>query len=110
MFTITDEAAEKVKEVLEAEGKSDWGLRILIAGSSCCGPSYAMDLEKDSRDGDEIIEKNGLKVFADQDTYGKLKGMKMDFIDDGQSQGFVIKMEGPDAAPPSCGCSSGSCG
>ncbi len=32
MITITDEAANKAKEILKQEGKEDWGLRIYIAG------------------------------------------------------------------------------
>ena len=27
------------KEILESEGKSEWGFRFYTAGSSCCGPS-----------------------------------------------------------------------
>ena len=40
MLTVTNIAVEKAKEVLEAEGKAGWGLRIFIAGGSCCGPAY----------------------------------------------------------------------
>lgn len=105
MFTITDAAAEKAKEVLETEGKADWGLRIYVAGGSCCGPSYGMDLDQNPKDGDNVVEKNGLKVFTDKETTEKLKGMEIDFVDNGQQQGFVIK-GGP---APSCG-SGGGCG
>lgn len=108
MLTISDTAAEKAKEILEAEGKSDWGLRIFISGGSCCGPAYGMDVDEKPKDGDVIAEHNGLKVFADKDTSEKLAGMQMDFYDDGQNQGFVIKSEKD--APPSCSCSSGTCG
>lgn len=113
MFTITDAAAEKALEVLEKEGKANWGLRIFVAGGSCCGPSYGMDIDEKAKDGDEVTEKNGLKVFTDKDTFGKLTGMTIDFVDDGQQQGFVIQ----GGAPSSCGtdaggggCSSGGCG
>lgn len=109
MFTITEIAAEKAKEVLKAEGKDNWGLRVFVAGGSCCGPSYGMDLEEAAKDDDEVTEKDGLKVFTDKDTYSKLTGMMIDFIDDGQNQGFIIK--GSEKTPPAggCGCSSGSC-
>jgi iron-sulfur cluster assembly accessory protein len=107
MFTVTDIAAEKAKEVLTAEGKAEWGLRVFFSGSGCCGPSFGMDLEESPKDGDEIIEHNGLKVFADQNTAGHIKGMSIDFIDDGQQQGFIIK--GQAEQPPSCGCSDKTC-
>ena len=110
MFTVTEVAAEKAKEVLEAEGKTGWGLRIFVAGGSCCGPAYGMDLDENAKEGDEVVELNGLKVFADKDTFEKLNGMEVDFVDNGQQQGFVIK-GGPDSGPPSCDCpSSNTCG
>ena len=107
MFIITDTAADKATEMLTAEGKAGWGMRITVEGSGCCGPSYGMDIDENPAEGDEVIEKNGLRVFADKDTHVKLSGMIMDFIDDGQRQGFVIKAEGPSscACPPGSSCS-----
>jgi iron-sulfur cluster assembly accessory protein len=107
MLTITDLAAEKAKEILKSEGKEEWGLRIFIAGGSCCGPAYGMDVDENPKEGDNITEKNGLRVFADRETSEKLSGMQMDFHDDGRNQGFVIKSEG--GGPPSCGCGSDTC-
>lgn len=34
MVTISDLAAEKATEILKAEGKAEWGLRIYTAGNS----------------------------------------------------------------------------
>jgi len=107
MLTITDLAAEKAKEILEHEGKADWGLRIFIAGGGCCGPAYGMDVDELPKEGDDVIEKNGLKVFADAETSRKLEGMQMDFYDDGQNQGFVIRRESGEA--PGCNCGSDDC-
>jgi iron-sulfur cluster assembly accessory protein len=98
-------AAEKAKELLQAEGKTDWGLRIYIAGGGCCGPSYGMDIDESPEAEDEIVEKNGLKVFLDKTASESLSGMHIDYIEDGESQGFIIKGD----KPPSCDCGSGSC-
>lgn len=46
MFTVSDLAAEKIKEVLLAEGKAGWGLRIFKIDGECCGPSYGMDIDE----------------------------------------------------------------
>jgi len=106
MLKISDVAAEKAKEILAAEGKDSWGLRIYTAEGGCCGPSYGMDLDERSSDGDEVVEKNGLRVFMDQSTSKNLEGMEIDFIDDGERQGFVIT----GGATPSCGSGCSSCG
>ena len=73
MLKISDIAAEKAKEILKAEGKEGWGLRVFIHGSGCCGPSYGMDLDENPAEGDETVEKNGLKVFVDKDASASLK-------------------------------------
>ena len=106
MFTITDIASEKAKEVLTTEGKTGWGLRIFTSGSSCCGPSFGLDLEETPAEGDVVTEHNGMRVFADANTQGQLSGKVFDFVDNGQAQGFVIR----DLNPGPSTCSSGSCG
>ncbi len=100
MIEITDIAAEKAKEVLEMEGKAEWGIR-LVMGGGCC-PSYGFDLAETPTDQDEVIENNGLKLFIDKNILSALHGMVIDFIDDGQRQGFVIKGEESSCGP---GCS-----
>ncbi|RJQ43639.1 MAG: iron-sulfur cluster assembly accessory protein [Nitrospiraceae bacterium] len=104
MITITDLAAEKAREILSEEGKTDWGLKFYMAGSSCCGPSYGIDIVEHPAQDDKVIEQNGLKVFVDTDTYEKLDGMKFDYIQEGEKEGFV--MTGGQA--PSCGSGCGS--
>ena len=107
MVEISDVAAEKTKEILSTEGKAEWGLRFYTSGSSCCGPSYGIDIVENPVDGDEVIEKNGTKFFIDKDTVEKLNGMTIDFVDDGQKQGFVVNNPNPPTCGPSCGSSCG---
>jgi len=107
-MTISDTAAVKGKQILDEEGKSNGGLRVYMAGGGCCGPSFGMDINEEPMDGDEIIEKNGLKVFIDKAATDKLKDMEIDFVIEGENQGFVIR----NPNPPSCGpeCGSSTCG
>ncbi|MEK7864574.1 MAG: iron-sulfur cluster biosynthesis family protein, partial [Nitrospirota bacterium] len=64
-----------------------------------------MDIDEKPGDNDDVVEKNGIKVFVDKDTAKKLEGMNIDFIDDGEKQGFVIT----GGSAPSCGPSCTSC-
>ncbi len=104
VVTITDKAAEKAVEVLAAEGKNSWGLRIYSAEGGCCGPSYGLDIDEQPAADDEVIEKNGLRVFVDKNTLSVLGGMQLDYIADGEREGFVLS--GGDASSCSSGCSS----
>jgi len=105
VITISDAAAEKAKQILTAEGKADWGLRVYTAGGGCSGPSYGMDIDEKPGDNDDVMEKNGLKVFVDKDISKKLEGMDIDFMDDGERQGFIIT----GGSAPSCGPSCTGC-
>ncbi len=103
MLTISDVAVEKAKEILEAEGKAGHGLRFSTAGSSCCGPSFGIDIAENPQDEDDVIEQSGLKVFVAKDAAEKLSGMKLDFVDDGQKQGFTFTGGEPSSCSPDSG-------
>jgi iron-sulfur cluster insertion protein len=106
VLTISDTAAEKAKEILKAEGKEGWGLRVFIHGSGCCGPSYGMDIDEKASDNDETVEKNGLKVFVDKDASASLSDKQIDYVSTPRGEGFIVS--GGEA--PSCGSGSSSCG
>ncbi|MBI3592438.1 MAG: iron-sulfur cluster assembly accessory protein [Nitrospirae bacterium] len=106
MVTITDKAAEKAKAILTAEGKDSWGLRIYNAGGGCCGPSYGLDIDERPLADDEVLEKDGLRVFVDKNTIATLAGMQLDYFDDGEKEGFTIS----GGAAPSCSSGCSSCG
>ncbi len=105
MVDITDIAVEKAKEVLEAEGKAAWGLKIFSQGSGCCGPQFGMDIIEAAAEGDNTVEKNGLKVFADDSTVESLRGMTIDYVEQDGQAGFVVRS----TEPPACSCSGGTC-
>ncbi len=109
MLKISDSAAEKAKEILKAEGKEGWGLRIFVQGSSCCGPSYGMDIDEKAAADDDTVEKNGLKVFVNKETSASLADKEIDYVSNDRGEGFVIN----GGAAPSCGSGGGaasSCG
>lgn len=110
MLKISDTAAEKAKEILKAEGKEGWGLRIFVHGSGCCGPSYGMDIDQKASEGDETVEKNGLRVFVDKEAFASLGEKEIDYVKTEQGEGFVIN--GGEAPSCSSGCGSGcnTCG
>jgi len=106
VLKISDAAADKAKEILKAEGKEGWGLRIFVHGSGCCGPSYGMDINETPADGDATVEHNGLKVFLDKDASASLDDKEVDYIKNDQGEGFVINGN----EPPSCNTGCSSCG
>jgi len=105
MLKISEKAAEKAKDILKVEGKEGWGLRIFLQGSSCCGPSYGMDIDEKAGANDDTVENNGLKVFLDKEASASLADKEIDFVSTDKGEGFVIN----GGAAPSCGSGCSSC-
>ena len=55
LVTLTPDAAVKVRELLEAEGNPDLGLRLFVAGGGCSGMQYGMTLDE-IQEGDEVLD------------------------------------------------------
>ncbi|MEW6001559.1 MAG: iron-sulfur cluster assembly accessory protein [Nitrospirota bacterium] len=105
MLTVSDAATKKIREVLDAEGMPDWGIRIYYAGQGCCGPTYGLNLQEEQLPSDEIIENNGIKIFVDKEIFGTLSGMELDYYSDGENEGFIFR----GGHLPSCGPECSSC-
>ena len=52
MITLTDTAADKVKDLIEAEGDADLALRVAVRPGGCSGFSYEMFFDTDVADDD----------------------------------------------------------
>ncbi len=101
MITLTDSAASKVKELLDAEGEPELALRVAVRPGGCSGYSYEMFFDGDIAGDDELAEFAGVKVIVDPSSAQLLKGATLDYKDGLQSAGFAI--DNPNATR-SCGC------
>lgn len=101
MLQLTDRAVSKVKELLAAESKDGYGLRVAIQGGGCSGFQYGLTFENAERDNDNVMELGGLKVYVDAMSGMYLDGVQIDYIETLEGSGF--KIENPNAVS-SCGC------
>ena len=114
MITLTDVAAEKITQILKAEGMPQAGLRVYAASGCGCGPQYEISIDDKSGDGDTVVEKNGAKLFVDAATAKTLEGAELGFVSDERGEGFIVGFPNGAPAGGSCGCGpdsgSGGCG
>lgn len=104
MVTITDSAAEKLGGILTQKGMKDThGLRVFVKGGGCGGMQYGMTFDDNSREGDQVYEQNGLRVFVDPTSLFYIDGANIDYVDNLMGGGFHI--DNPNAVS-SCGCGS----
>ena len=104
MVTSTENAAEKLGGILEQKGMKDThGLRVFVKGGGCGGMQYGMTFDDAARDGDQVYEQNGLRVFVDPTSLFYIEGANIDYVDNLMGGGFHI--DNPNAVS-SCGCGS----
>jgi iron-sulfur cluster assembly protein len=104
MVTITERAAAKVKELLEAEGDpSLTTLRVAVEGGGCSGFQYALGFDSEPEDGDAVAEVNGMRILVDRHSLPYLEGADVDYVDGLMGSGFQIANPNVEAA---CGCGS----
>jgi iron-sulfur cluster assembly protein len=103
VLDVTDLAAEKAKTLLKEKGFEDGALRVFVVGGGCSGYQYGMALATDVEDGDEVIEKDGVRFLVDEESKPLLMGARVDYVDDVMKSGFSIN--NPNATK-SCACGS----
>lgn len=99
--TLTDQAAVKVKSLIDQEGRDDLALRIAVQPGGCSGMRYQLFFDDRELDGDARVEFGGVTVVVDRMSVPYLNGATIDFADTIEQQGFTI--DNPNAQN-SCAC------
>jgi len=103
MITMTDKAADKVKEIAAAESLEGQGLRLRVVGGGCAGFSYDLYFEDKVGEMDEQYESNGVKLYVDPLSHQYLEDTEIDYVEGVHGSGF--KFNNPNVKG-SCGCGS----
>jgi iron-sulfur cluster assembly protein len=91
VITLSDRAAERVKEIMAQTKEPVIGLRVGVTTGGCAGMSYVMEYAKAPNPNDEIIEDKGVKVLIDPKAIMYLLGTEMDYKKEELSSTFVFK-------------------
>ena len=100
---FTDNAANKVKELIQEEGNNELKLRVFVSGGGCSGFQYGFTFDEVQNDDDTAMEKNGVTLLIDAMSYQYLVGAEIDYQEGLEGAQFVIK--NPNATT-TCGCGS----
>ena len=102
MITLTDTAAVKIKDLIEAEGEEDLTLRVAVRPGGCSGFSYEMFFDSEVADDDvQASYDGGVKVIVDPSSAQLLEGATLDYKDGLNQAGFSINNPN---AQRTCGC------
>ena len=100
---FTDNAAKKVKELIEEEGSPDLKLRVFVSGGGCSGFQYGFTFEEEVNEDDTQVQKDTVTLLIDPMSLQYLMGAESDYTDSLQGSQFVIRNP---QATTTCGCGS----
>jgi iron-sulfur cluster assembly protein len=99
---ITPKAVEEVIKIRKENNiPEEYGLRVGVKGGGCSGLKYSLGFDGEQKEGDTVIEQNGIKLFVDGKSLFYLSGTELDFTSGLNGRGFVFN--NPNATK-TCGC------
>ena len=100
-LVFTDNAANKVKQLIAEEDNPNLHLRVFIQGGGCSGFQYGFTFDEAVNSDDTKVVKNDVTLLIDPMSLQYLTGAEIDYQEGLQGAQFVIKNPN---AKTTCGC------
>jgi iron-sulfur cluster assembly protein len=97
---LTNAALERVRDFLGKEPQG-LGLRFGVKRTGCSGWGYVIDVAREIRREDWVIEQDGVQIVVDPISLPMVEGTEIDFVRQGLNHQFAFN--NPKAAA-ACGC------
>jgi iron-sulfur cluster assembly protein len=98
---ISEKAATRIRAMIGEKGTPQGGLRLGVKGGGCSGLSYFVDWANSPSKHDQVIERDGARVFVDPKSAVFLAGTTVDWQQTLMQSGFVFRNPNVKSA---CGC------
>jgi len=97
MITFTETARQKVVSIMEAQGKTDCGIRVRVGGRTSAGYRHELSFVEPGQEGekDTIVKVEGFDVYVDSESAKVVDGTKIDFVEESAGGGFVFHNPNP---------------
>lgn len=103
MITLTENATEKLLDLLAEENNPTLKLRIFVQGGGCGGMTYGFTFDDAPAEDDFTLDISGVPIVVDYMSQQYLEGASVDYVESLMSSEF--KITNPNAKT-SCGCGS----
>ncbi len=90
LFTLSPDAAGRIRAMLDARGKPSLGIRVGVRTRGCSGLAYTLEFADIHQPHDEIVESEGIKIFIDPKAVLFVVGTTMEYKDEKVAKGFVF--------------------
>lgn len=89
-LTLTDRAADRVKELMETSDTPIYGLRVGVRARGCSGLSYFMEYAEEAKRFEEVVEDKGVRLLIEPTSTMFLIGSEMDWVEEEFGARFVF--------------------
>ena len=90
IISITNSAADHIRELLEKDSQKPIGIGINVETGGCSGSKYKFEYIYQKKDLDEEVNDKGVRVFINPSAVLKIFGTKLDYLDEKIQSGFVF--------------------
>ena len=101
VVTLTDRAAERVKEIMARADNAYMGLRVGVKNGGCAGQEYTLEYAEAAGPLDEVVEDKGVTILIDPKAVLFLIGTEIDYETTRLAAKFVFRNPNETDA---CGC------
>ncbi len=101
IMSLTDAAAERVREIIEDSETPVAGVRVGVKNAGCAGMAYTLDYVAEPVSGDDHVSDKGVDVYVEPKATLFLLGTVMDFEESKMGSTFTFKNPNQTGA---CGC------
>jgi len=101
VVTLTDAAADRVRDILDRAEKPYAGLRVGVKNGGCAGQEYIVEYAEAEGPLDEVVEDKGVRILIEPKAVMFLLGSEIDYVATALSAKFVFNNPNQTDA---CGC------
>ena len=101
IVTLTDAAAERVREIMDKAEKPYAGLSVGVKNGGCAGQEYVLEYADAAAPLDEVVEDHGVSIFIEPKSVLFLIGSEIDYETTKLASKFVFRNPNETDA---CGC------
>ena len=101
VVTLTERAAERVREIMDKAEKPYAGLRVGVKNGGCAGQEYILEYAEAADPLDEVVEDKGVRILIEPKAVLFLIGSEIDYETSKLSSRFVFRNPNETDA---CGC------
>jgi iron-sulfur cluster assembly protein len=101
VVTLTDRAAERVREIMARAEKPYAGLRVGLKNGGCAGQEYTLEYAETADPLDEVVEDKGVTILVEPKSVLFLIGSEIDYEVSKLAAKFVFRNPNETDA---CGC------